>query len=890
MPLFSWTKRHLPESCLALIICILCLQNFTFNTFLTGWDNLMPELNIWLNLKRSLFAVWQQYQGLGLVGGMGHATDFIRQLIILPFTFFLPQNLIRYLWHFAMLFLGTFGIYHLLKNLKFPSLVSFTSSLFYLLNFGSVQYFWVAFEPFSTFWGFFPWLVFFLLNYLDSPSKTNLKKITIINLLAIPSFYVQTIFVVYLICVTLIFLAHFLTHPKIKYVKIYILLASIIFFLNSFWLLPQLYFLKNNLENPTAGIGNFMSNEETFARNQFRGNVSDFLLLRGYYYDFSNNGQPLMAPWIAHFSNYYFLIFGYFISIFIILGLILLLSWRQKTSTISLSLILFFFLICFALLSNVPIIKETNYLFRSIPLLNQIFRSPWTKFLVPASFTFSILLAFGLTGVSKFLHQIKYSYRIVILPTILMLVSLLLFSLPSFNGKYFSPNIRTNIPSEYFDIINFFKSQNPTGRIANLPQGSFWGWTNYKWGDSGSGFLWYALENPIMDRAFDAWNLKNEQYYWELSNALQSKKSVLLENVISKYSIEYILFDNNIYFPDDKVFSKLSHPTKELLDSIPSLKLIKNTSNIFVYQSTFPTKIYTTPNSFSASQFNFALTDINYQQFGDYIAKENSPLQFFNLFTNRLQSELPFSPSSIPLPQDDPANKKFTYSDTSKPIFAYNFPNASLSQNYLIKITSHHYSGLPLKVSAVSDNSLNKYFDTQLPIFPNPVTSWFHIPARQSDKFDNGLTLIFNNTSYSVKNQNTIDEVVLYPIFQETQITSPSLSREYLKSSSNIFYYQTKVTSSSSTLVLPQSYSPGWIAFYFKGPIPVILKDHSLVNNWANGWEVNNIQNETIYIFFWPQLLEFLGFIPLLSLLFWSLKPQSQPQDNPWSSLPEPQS
>lgn len=893
MPFFSWIKRHLPESILVLIVSLLCLANFTQNTFLTGWDNLMPELNISLNLKRSLFAVWQEYQGLGLVGGMAHASDLIRQLIILPFTLFLPTNIIRYLWHFSMIFLGTFGIYKLARNYKFSRLISLTSSLFYLLNFGSVQYFWVAFEPFSTFWGFFPWLIFFLLKYLLTPSKSHLKKLILINILAIPSFYVQTIFIVYLICISLVFLSHFLTHPKTSHLLNYLSIYLIIFLVNSFWLLPQLYFLKNNLQNPTTGIGNFMSNEETFARNQVRGHLSDFLLLRGYYYDFNSNGQPLMAPWITHFSNQYFVICGYFISFFIISGLLILLIKSQKNNTFSLSLILLFFLSCLALLSNVPLIKELNSLIRELPLVNQIFRSPWTKFLVPASFTFSFLLANSLSSLTKFLHQIKYSHHPSHLPIYLTLLSLFLFSLPSFFGNYFSKDTRQKIPDEYFEVFDFLKAQNHTGRIANLPQGSFWGWTNYKWGVSGSGFLWYALENPILDRAFDAWNLKNEQYYWELSNAIQSKNSTLLENIFSKYSIEYVVFDNNVYYPDDKIYAKLSRPTKDILDSIPSLKLIKNTKNIFVYQTSSPTQIYALTNTPTASQFDFALIDINFQKFGDYISQTNSPNQFFNLFSNRLQNELPFSPLSIPQPEDDPANKNFTHSDISKPIFAYNFPNAKLKESYLVKIVSEHNQGLPIKISAVSDNSQNKYFDTILQSTPGSNTSWFYIPARQTDDFDRGLTFIFNNTSFSQNNQNYINQIVLYPIFIEQNIAMPTLSRQYLNSNSNIFYYQSKLTSSSSsTLVLPQSYSSGWIAFYFKGIKPVIL-NHVLVNNWANGWTIpeSSFQNPvSVYIFFWPQILEFLGFILLLPQLFWCLKPQNQLQDIPLSSLPEPQS
>jgi hypothetical protein len=844
----------------------------------------MPELNFWLNLKRSLFAVWQQYQGLGLVGGMAHSSDLVHQLIILPFTLFLPNNLIRYLWHFSMLFLGTFGIFHLLKKNKFSSLISFTSALFYLLNFGSIQYFWVAFEPFSTFWGFFPWLIFYLLDYLKNPK--SLKKLIIINILAIPSFYVQTIFIVYLICVFLILFSHFcfsIRNWKLE-IRNFAKILLLIFAINSFWLLPQFYFLKTNLQNPTAGIGNFMSNDDTFARNQARGNPTDFFLLRGYYYDFPNNGQLLMAPWVAHLSNQYVLICGYFISFFIIIGLIFILSRPKKISLLTLILILFFLLACIALLTNLTPFKEFNSFLRSLPLINQIFRSPWTKFLVPSAFTFSLLLAYGLNFLITFFKQIKYSHFISLLPIFLVLISLLIFSYPAFNGNYFSPNIRQKIPSEYFEIFNFFKSQDPTGRIANLPQGSFWGWTNYRWGVSGSGFLWYALENPILDRAFDAWNLKNEQYYWELSNALQSKNSTLLENVFSKYSIEYIIFDNNVYFPDDQIYAKLSHPTKELLDSLPSLKLIKSTKNISVYQTQFLTKIYQTPNLPSASLFNFALIDQSYQKFGDYLTIKNSPNSFLNLFTNRLQSELNFNPNTLPFSVDNLANQSLNHSDINKTVFAYNFPEASLAKNYLVKIISRHLSGLPLKISAVSDNSQNKYFDTQLSISSNS-TSWFFIPARQSDNFDSGINFIFDNTSFSsTKNQNYIDQITLYQLPLNQSLNSPPLSRQYLNSKSSIFYYKINLTSPSSVLVLPQTFSSAWLAFYFNCTgkpmcLPSLLP-HYQIDNWANGWNIQNISRKNIYIFFWPQILEFLGFILLLVPLSFFLKPQSHSRHN----------
>ena len=72
---------------------------------------------------------------------------------------------------------------------------------------------------------------------------------------------------------------------------------------------------------------------------------------------------------------------------------------------------------------------------------------------------------------------------------------------------------------------------------------------------------------------------------------------------------------------------------------------------------------------------------------------------------------------------------------------------------------------------------------------------------------------------------------------------------------------------SAGTLILSQSYDSGWIALQ-NGKL---LTRHVLVNNWANGWEINPGTTSTIYILFWPQLLEFLGFALLPIPFLWAL-------------------
>ena len=857
----SFFVTHLWEIILSLTTLLLCLRNFTPQTFLVGWDNLMPELDIWINLKRSFLSVWQTYQGLGLVGGMAHATDLIRQLILLPFTLILPINLIRYLWHFAMIFLGTFGVYFgLIKVASFKKSTAFVASLFYLLNFGSIQNFWAPLETFSAFWGFFPWLIFNLIDYLNSPTTSKLYKLLILNLFAIPAFYVQTIFIVYCLVLGLIFLLH----PKSFPVLIKIALV------NSFWLLPLAYFFFTNLNNPTAGIGNFMSNEETFLRNFARGKISDFLLLRGYYFDFPKNEAYFMQPWRQHFDLPLVTPLAFIFGLLVIAGLIILILKPHKKLFDKLILSLFF-LSCLTLLSQTPVFQQLNQFIRQFSLIDQIFRSPFTKFVTPTVFTFSVLLSFLIES---------FSSKIKPLISTLTIVCLIVISFPSFTGHYFSPDVRKNIPSEYFQLFAFFKDKNPYARIANLPQGSFWGWTNYRFGITGSGFIWYGLQQPVLDRAFDAWNLKNEQYYWQLTTALQKNDPNILNQIFNKYAIEYVIYDNNVYFPDDQIYNQIAINTQETLFDMSQnqqLQKVAQFGQITVYQTNYPTKPFVVNKPVSILPFDFSYSDPAFDRHQHYLnsSPANFDYPFIDLFTNRLPSHQNFSVltnnQSITLTsrqysytfnKDQAANLKFNLSlpNQNSSLLVYNFPQAQLNLDYLIEVNHRHISGLPVQITAVSENTRHKYFDTKLSKSITDTTDWFIIPAHQIDNFQPGINIILNLSPIKeITSKNQINYVKIYPFSLDSLLNQSVSLNSNFTNQSYLFYHQ--------------SYSPHWLAVYFQGLRPIFLTHHTLADNWANAWQLPpNLDINRVHFIFWPQIFQHLGSIITLSTLFLAFK------------------
>src|SRR3989344_4655188 len=171
------------------IILLIFISNFSINHFLMGWDNLMPELNIWLSIKRSFFSVWEEYQGLGVLAGNAHAADLPHQIFILLISMIFPLESLRWIYIFLMLSLGTISSYFLIRKLleknENNSLLALFGSLFYLLNLATIQNFFIPFEPFVTFYGFLPLLILTNIAFVKTPSKRHFLFFIIIGVLSI---------------------------------------------------------------------------------------------------------------------------------------------------------------------------------------------------------------------------------------------------------------------------------------------------------------------------------------------------------------------------------------------------------------------------------------------------------------------------------------------------------------------------------------------------------------------------------------------------------------------------------------------------------------------------------------------------------------------------------
>ncbi len=200
------------------------------------------------------------------------------------------------------------------------------------------------------------------------------------------------------------------------------------------------------------------------------------------------------------------------------------------------------------------------------------------------------------------------------------------------------------------------------------------------------------------------------------------------------------------------------------------------------------------------------------------------------------------------------------------------FPNLSHNQGYIVAIESQHISGLPIKV-CFEDYTLRKCFiDDELSQFQDYNTDYFIIPP-YNDNTD-GYRLSVNNPGIgTLLTENNIKNIRIIPFpynyFQSIYWGNANRYQPYRIISNNQAFEKSwkafQISTGNSRLNGIQSTFP----FLFGNEI----KDHILLDNWANGWIIDNqSSSQTVFIFI-PQYLEFFGFIfIILTFAFIAIK------------------
>jgi len=572
---------------------LISFLNFTPGTWISGWDTLHPEFNFPLNLQRIFNGVWRYEQGLGAVAGHSHMADLIRVLFLYPFSFIFPLNFLRYFYFFICLILGPLGVYFFLEKTilsKFnPYLrkhLSVLGGLFYLLNLGTIQHFYVPFEMFATQYASLGWLFLLANEFLEKKGKRILIYFALVSFLSTPQAYAATLWYAFFACFLIYLLTYLLLQKKrLLYLKRIFLLIVVLLVVNSFWLLPNFYFITHQSGEVIQAKINRLFSEEAFFHNYEYGNIKNVALLKNHLFSWTQynfntqNFDYLLKSWIDHLRNPFVLAIGYSAFVVVVLGLIISLLKKEKKliPLLPVFLVAFIFLIS----ATTPLKQIFFFLREKLPLFKEALRFPFTKFSLLLMFVYAVFFSFGLS----FIFQLFKKKKLLIsLLTGIITIVLASFTWSVFKGQLIDPRLRIKIPPSYFEMTRWFNKQEDKGRIIQLPLHTFWGWEYYKWGFQGAGFIWFGLEQPLLARDFDRWNPKNEKAYQEISYATYSQNNELLENLLEKYNIHWLLLDKNIIAPkeDEKVL--FFNQTEEFLSLSENIKLAKVFNSLKIYQ------------------------------------------------------------------------------------------------------------------------------------------------------------------------------------------------------------------------------------------------------------------------------------------------------------------
>jgi hypothetical protein len=222
-------------------------------------------------------------------------------------------------------------------------------------------------------------------------------------------------------------------------------------------------------------------------------------------------------------------------------------------------------------------------------------------------------------------------------------------------------------------------------------------------------------------------------------------------------------------------------------------------------------------------------------------------------------------------------------SDGGAGCFAFKDEFLDQRYGYLLKVKNTNSSGQRLFFYVLDETKEQPYIEDRF----TSDTAYYILGSKYNQGF--GYSFSFQNTSYpTLPASNALENLSVYAIpyevIKELELTNsnnPLTKAQSLPAPQvqerNYYRYEVSIPKQSqtanTTLVLYQSFDAGWKAYETKGwasnMFPILfgkeIKEHVLINNWANGWNLTNQKH--IVLLFWPQYLQYAGLFGLLAIL-----------------------
>lgn len=552
---------------------VITYQSIKPSLFVMGWDNFSTNLNLSINLPRTLFATWRDYRGLG-VASDSEVVDIVRQAITAVAATITNQETASQIYPLLNLIIGVTGVYLLAKTCfknihlhpRIKETAATTAGLAYLFNLNTLGVYHFPMPMFITRFGYLPWiaLTFIKLIQQKQPSRKILILFVAITFLATPSYLTATLFITTILLLLVIGVSlpkYILT--SVKYLLVFILI-------NSFWLLPFANYTKEKSRLLPQASTFIEVNEIQLNEAPDHFNWENILqLYPSFFYPEATKlttNQPIHLHPLADIlnrsesQNLYSLLLWVFPLLYISGALIILLQSKKYQYLGWVPLLLACSLILLRK-EYPPTGLVYEWLGNHLPFFKVIFRFGDTKFnnlvALGGSLSAAATTLFALEHIKHLLKK-PLLYRTATISLGLILILTLAYPFQwFFQGKLISPLMYNRIPKAYQEIATAINQDPDYVRVLHLPFDAESYWRPYSWGYFGSTFLAFMLDKPLLERTFEPASRENDQVNQTLnelivnSRNLGSEKALeeradLLEQLLIKTNTKYVILDGTI--------------------------------------------------------------------------------------------------------------------------------------------------------------------------------------------------------------------------------------------------------------------------------------------------------------------------------------------------------
>lgn len=267
---------------------------------------------------------------------------------------------------------------------------------------------------------------------------------------------------------------------SVVYIKKFLFMTGLIFFVNLFWIFPTLDFIRNNI-GPTGSLGKigYTNWVDSLSQNT---SIINIWRLQGawdwYSFDSATN-TPLYIPYaVNYFGKLPFLGFSFLLPTLALISLVL---WKKQQKSLYVFLgVMMFIGIFLGSGTHEPTGTVFKFLIKNLPFFS-LFRSPW--------YIFTPILIISIAGLvsSLFYFLLNSKYRkfrmIIYLFASVIFIGNLVYNYPLIQGKIFRPksddNFYIKFPDYVFDAGKWLSKDKNDSRIITYPDSEI---ERFSWG------------------------------------------------------------------------------------------------------------------------------------------------------------------------------------------------------------------------------------------------------------------------------------------------------------------------------------------------------------------------------------------------------------------------